>query len=64
MQVLAPIPIGLAVFLVHLATIPITGKGINAARSFGPAVICGHQKSLDDLVRFIYNSVFGSIAFY
>ncbi|KAL3732062.1 hypothetical protein ACJRO7_028842 [Eucalyptus globulus] len=27
--VLVPLPIGLAVFLVHLATIPITGTGIN-----------------------------------
>ncbi|CAK9198310.1 unnamed protein product [Sphagnum troendelagicum] len=37
--VLAPLPIGFAVFLVHLATIPITGTGINPARSFGAAVI-------------------------
>nr|KAJ0224266.1 hypothetical protein LSAT_V11C100027310 [Lactuca sativa] len=26
-QILAPLPIGFAVFLVHLATIPITGTG-------------------------------------
>jgi glycerol uptake facilitator-like aquaporin len=39
MQVLAPLPIGFAVFMVHLATIPITGTGINPARSFGAAVI-------------------------
>eukprot|EP00253_Pinus_taeda_P017480 PITA_17480 len=51
--VLAPIPIGLAVFLVHLATIPITGTGINPARSFGPAVIYGHKKSLDDLIFWV-----------
>ena len=37
-QVLAPLPIGFAVFLVHLATIPITGTGINPARSLGAAV--------------------------
>lgn len=37
--VLAPLPIGFAVFVVHLATIPITGTGINPARSFGAAVI-------------------------
>uniref|UniRef100_A0A0E0R0G5 Aquaporin n=1 Tax=Oryza rufipogon TaxID=4529 RepID=A0A0E0R0G5_ORYRU len=36
--VLAPLPIGFAVFVVHLATIPITGTGINPARSFGAAV--------------------------
>ncbi|KAL3839652.1 hypothetical protein ACJIZ3_024243 [Penstemon smallii] len=39
--VLAPLPIGFAVFMVHLATIPITGTGINPARSFGAAVIFG-----------------------
>ncbi|PHU06570.1 putative aquaporin PIP2-6 [Capsicum chinense] len=33
--VLAPLPIGFAVFMVHLATIPVTGTGINPARSFG-----------------------------
>ncbi|KAG0576017.1 hypothetical protein KC19_5G048600 [Ceratodon purpureus] len=36
--VLAPLPIGFAVFVVHLATIPITGTGINPARSLGAAV--------------------------
>eukprot|EP00253_Pinus_taeda_P013776 PITA_13776 len=58
--VLAPIPIGLAVFLVHLATIPITGTGINPARSFGPAVIYGHQKSWDDLWIFWVGSLIGA----
>jgi aquaporin PIP len=38
-QILAPLPIGFAVFLVHLATIPITGTGINPARSLGAAII-------------------------
>ena len=38
-QVLLPLPIGLAVFVVHLATIPITGTGINPARSLGAAVM-------------------------
>jgi aquaporin PIP len=46
--VLAPLPIGFAVFIVHLGTIPITGTGINPARSFGAAVIYGHQKAWDD----------------
>ncbi|ESW34741.1 hypothetical protein PHAVU_001G177000 [Phaseolus vulgaris] len=46
--VLAPLPIGFAVFMVHLATIPVTGTGINPARSLGPAVIFNNQKAWDD----------------
>ncbi|KAJ7187449.1 hypothetical protein O6H91_15G075100 [Diphasiastrum complanatum] len=42
--VLAPLPIGFAVFIVHLATIPITGTGINPARSLGAAVIFNSDK--------------------
>ncbi|CAA2970797.1 aquaporin PIP2-2-like [Olea europaea subsp. europaea] len=52
--VLAPLPIGFAVFMVHLATIPITGTGINPARSFGAAVIYNQEKAWDDQV-----SIFG-----
>ncbi|XP_057830035.2 probable aquaporin PIP2-8 [Cryptomeria japonica] len=46
--VLAPLSIGFAVFVVHLATIPITGTGINPARSFGAAVVYGHKQSWED----------------
>ncbi|CAL2242435.1 unnamed protein product [Prunus armeniaca] len=46
--VLAPLPIGFAVFIVHLATIPITGTGINPARSLGAAVIYNKEKAWDD----------------
>ncbi|MCD9646992.1 putative aquaporin PIP2-4 [Datura stramonium] len=46
--VLAPLPIGFAVFMVHLATIPVTGTGINPARSFGAKVIYGKDKAWDD----------------
>ncbi|RWW11815.1 hypothetical protein BHE74_00011765 [Ensete ventricosum] len=49
-QVLGPLPIGFAVFMVHLATIPITGTGINPARSFGPAVIYNRHKPWHDQV--------------
>lgn len=49
-KVLAPLPIGFAVFMVHLATIPITGTGINPARSFGAAVMYGKDKAWDDQV--------------
>ncbi|XP_059646885.1 aquaporin PIP2-3-like [Cornus florida] len=46
--VLAPLPIGFAVFMVHLATIPITGTGINPARSFGATVMDGTEKAWHD----------------
>ncbi|CAN1257057.1 Aquaporin PIP1-2 [Linum perenne] len=46
--ILAPLPIGFAVFLVHLATIPITGTGINPARSLGAAIIFNQDKGWDD----------------
>ena len=49
-QILAPLPIGFAVFLVHLATIPITGTGINPARSLGAAIIFNKDKAWDDHV--------------
>ncbi|KAL8162608.1 hypothetical protein V2J09_014097, partial [Rumex salicifolius] len=47
-QVLAPLPIGFAVFLVHLATIPITGTGINPARSLGVVIIYNNSKVWSD----------------
>ncbi|URE23016.1 hypothetical protein MUK42_18238 [Musa troglodytarum] len=53
-EVLAPLPIGFAVFMVHLATIPITGTGINPARSLGAAVIYNQAKAWDDQVLWIF----------
>ncbi|EOA24519.1 hypothetical protein CARUB_v10017773mg [Capsella rubella] len=50
--VLAPLPIGFAVFIVHLATIPITGTGINPARSLGAAIIYNKDKAWDHHVRY------------
>ncbi|KAG1371012.1 Plasma membrane intrinsic protein1 [Cocos nucifera] len=47
--ILAPLPIGFAVFLVHLATIPITGPGINPARSLGAVVIYNQHHAWDDM---------------
>jgi glycerol uptake facilitator-like aquaporin len=38
------------VFLVHLATIPITGTGINPARSLGAAIIFNKDNAWDDHV--------------
>ncbi|MFS7914171.1 putative major intrinsic protein [Helianthus anomalus] len=46
--ILVPLPIGFAVFLVHLATIPITGTGINPARSLGAAIIYNKDQAWDD----------------
>ncbi|KAJ3690144.1 hypothetical protein LUZ61_019308 [Rhynchospora tenuis] len=46
--ILAPLPIGFSVFVVHLATIPITGTGINPARSLGAAVMYNEDKPWDD----------------
>ncbi|MFS8027617.1 putative major intrinsic protein [Helianthus anomalus] len=45
MKVLAPLPIGFAVFMVHLATKPITDTRFNPARSFGAAVIYNDDKA-------------------
>jgi len=49
-QVLLPLPIGFAVFVVHLATIPITGTGINPARSLGVAVLYNQHAAWKDHV--------------
>ncbi|KAE8674023.1 Aquaporin PIP2-7 [Hibiscus syriacus] len=60
--VLAPLPIGFAVFVVHLATIPITGTGINPARSLGAAVIYNGEKAWDDQWIFWVGPFIGAIA--
>jgi MIP family channel proteins len=38
---IAPLFIGLAVLVVHLVLVPLTGAGINPARTFGPALVNG-----------------------
>ncbi|XP_057448986.1 aquaporin PIP2-7-like [Lotus japonicus] len=60
--VLAPLPIGFAVFMVHLATIPVTGTGINPARSFGAAVIYNEDKIWDDHWIFWVGPFIGALA--
>jgi aquaporin PIP len=63
---LAPLPIGFAVFLVHLATIPITGTGINPARSLGAAIIYNKDHAWDDMWIFWVGPFIGAAlaAFY
>jgi aquaporin Z len=39
----AGIPIGLALTLIHLVTIPITNTSVNPARSTGPALFAGGE---------------------
>ncbi|KAM7508248.1 hypothetical protein LguiA_018701 [Lonicera macranthoides] len=48
--ILTPLPIGFVVFMVHLATIPITGTGtgIYPAHSLGATVIYNQDKAKDD----------------
>ncbi|CAL4916410.1 unnamed protein product [Urochloa decumbens] len=60
--VLAPLPIGFAVFMVHLATIPITGTGINPARSLGPAVVYNQRKAWEDHWMFWVGPLVGAAA--
>ncbi|XP_047336145.1 aquaporin PIP2-3-like [Impatiens glandulifera] len=60
--VLAPLPIGFSVFIVHLATIPITGTGINPARSFGAAVIYGKEAWDDQWIFWVGPFIGAAIA--
>lgn len=41
LKAFAPIPIGLALTLIHLVSIPITNTSVNPARSTGPALFAG-----------------------
>jgi MIP family channel proteins len=40
-ETVAPLYIGLAVLIAHIILVPLTGCGINPARSFGPALVNG-----------------------
>ena len=56
----AGIAIGLALVLIHLVSIPITGTSVNPARSFGPALFAG-SVALSQLWLFIVAPVLGAV---
>jgi aquaporin Z len=56
----AGISIGLALALIHLVGIPITGTSVNPARSLGPAVFVGGD-ALSQLWLFIVAPIIGGI---
>lgn len=54
----AGLAIGLALTVVHLIGIPLTGTSVNPARSLGPAIIVGH-KALSQVWLFIVAPLLG-----
>jgi aquaporin Z len=56
----AGIAIGLALTVVHLVGIPLTGTSVNPARSLGPALVVGHD-ALTQLWVFIVAPLVGGI---
>jgi aquaporin Z len=57
----AGLAIGLALTLVHLLGIPLTGTSVNPARSLGPALVVGHH-ALGQVWLFIVAPLVGGIA--
>ncbi len=58
---LAPLAIGLALTLIHLICIPVTGTSVNPARSIGPAIFQGGW-ALSQLWMFIAAPLIGGAA--
>lgn len=54
----AGLAIGLALTVVHLIGIPLTGTSVNPARSLGPAIIVGHE-ALSQVWLFIVAPLLG-----
>jgi aquaporin Z len=59
-QGLAGVAIGMALVVVHLIGIPLTGTSVNPARSFGPALVLGGH-SLSQVWLFIAAPFVGAI---
>jgi aquaporin Z len=59
-QGFAGIPIGLALVLIHLVGIPITGTSVNPARSLGPALFVGGD-AITQLWLFIVAPILGGV---
>lgn len=69
---LAPLAIGLSVFLAHCVLIPIDGCSINPTRSFGPAFVCNMTRKGSNPFRDMWifwlgpmiGALLGSLIFY
>ncbi len=59
-QGFAGISIGLALVIIHLVGIPISGTSVNPARSLGPAIIMGGE-SLSQVWLFVVAPIIGAI---
>ena len=57
---MAGLAIGLALVLIHLVIIPVTGTSVNPARSIGPALISG-GKALSQVWLFIVAPIVGAL---
>eukprot|EP00882_Tetradesmus_deserticola_P001844 GHRQ01001977.1.p1 GENE.GHRQ01001977.1~~GHRQ01001977.1.p1 ORF type:complete len:312 (+),score=59.19 GHRQ01001977.1:272-1207(+) len=60
LPVLAPLAVGIVVFLAHVVAIPIDGCSVNPARSFGTAVVSGTWQ--DHWIFWVGPIVGGSVA--
>lgn len=57
---LGPLAIGMAVGIAHLIAVPITGCGINPARSLGPAIFADNDQAREDLWVFLLAPFIGA----
>jgi aquaporin Z len=60
-QGFAPVPIGLALTLIHLISIPVTNTSVNPARSTGVALLCGNIELIGQLWLFWVAPIVGAL---